>query len=58
MGCDLRNRANAVLTGHTDSVVGVAVTEINGRPHAITTGYDRTIWVWELPFGTKRACPH
>ncbi|MFE3858788.1 WD40 repeat domain-containing protein [Streptomyces griseorubiginosus] len=38
----------AVLTGHTGWVFAVAVAQIDGRSHAITTGDDGTVRVWDL----------
>ncbi|GHH29619.1 hypothetical protein [Streptomyces lanatus] len=40
------------LTGHTGEVRAVAVTEMDGRPHAITGG-DDGVWVWDLTTGTQ-----
>ncbi|MER7763059.1 hypothetical protein ABTZ17_25475, partial [Streptomyces sp. NPDC097619] len=48
----------ATLTGHTNSVNAVAVTELHGRPHAITTSNDRTARVWELYSGRCVAIVH
>ncbi|WP_329437918.1 caspase family protein [Streptomyces canus] len=45
----------ATLTGHTDKVNAVAVTEIEGRPHAVTGGFDWPVRVWDLTTGTERA---
>ncbi|MFJ8159158.1 caspase family protein [Streptomyces sp. NPDC094468] len=45
----------ATLTGHTDKVNALAVTEIDGRPHAVTGGFDWTVRVWDLTTGTTRA---
>jgi WD40 repeat protein len=39
------------LTGHTDQVNSVAVAELEGRPHAITAGDDRSVRVWDLTTG-------
>ncbi|WP_261989216.1 hypothetical protein [Streptomyces sp. uw30] len=39
----------ATLTGHTGPVFAVAVTQIDGRPHALTTSDDDyTVRVWDL----------
>ncbi|WP_328920772.1 caspase family protein [Streptomyces sp. NBC_00208] len=43
------------LTGHTGPVRAVAVAEIDNRPHAVTTGDDKTLRVWDLTSGTERA---
>ncbi|MFI2345753.1 caspase family protein [Streptomyces sp. NPDC019443] len=42
------------LSGHTGPVTAVACTTIDGRPHAITTGKDETVRVWDLTDGTTR----
>ncbi|GAO09836.1 hypothetical protein TPA0598_06_00010, partial [Streptomyces lydicamycinicus] len=41
------------LTGHSDGVRAVGVVELDGRPHAITGGDDRTVRVWDLTTGTQ-----
>ncbi|PKV84274.1 caspase family protein [Streptomyces sp. TLI_146] len=46
---------HATLTGHTRRVNGVAVAQIDGRPHAVTTSYDGSVRVWDLEAGTERA---
>ncbi|WP_105968433.1 caspase family protein [Streptomyces geranii] len=46
---------HATLTGHTGSVYAVAVTQIEDRPHAITTGNGGMVLVWDLEAGTERA---
>ena len=38
----------ATLTGHTDSVFGVATATVDGRPVAITTSGDRIARLWDL----------
>ncbi|MER7763061.1 caspase family protein [Streptomyces sp. NPDC097619] len=43
------------ITGHTDTVNAVAVAELDGRPHAITTSHDETVRVWDLTTGTPTA---
>ncbi|KOV86032.1 hypothetical protein, partial [Nocardia sp. NRRL S-836] len=40
------------LTGHTGTVTAVACTEIDGRPIAVTGGFDETLRVWDLTDGT------
>ncbi|MFH8737213.1 caspase family protein [Streptomyces sp. NPDC017964] len=45
----------ATLTGHTGRVSGVAVVEIDNRPHAVTASTDRTVRVWDVASGTERA---
>ncbi|MGP4112360.1 WD40 repeat domain-containing protein, partial [Streptomyces sp. 4N509B] len=40
------------LTGHTSSVWAVAIAELDGRPHAVTTSDDHTVRVWDLTTGT------
>ncbi|MFE2733909.1 caspase family protein [Streptomyces sp. NPDC059349] len=44
----------ATLTGHTGGVNAVSVTEIDGRPHAITSD-GRATHTWDLTTGTKHA---
>ncbi|WP_345602230.1 caspase family protein [Streptomyces chumphonensis] len=44
----------ATLTGHTNPVNAVAVTRLDGRPHAATTSRDKTVRVWDLTTGTER----
>ncbi|AZS76879.1 hypothetical protein DDE74_36620 [Streptomyces lydicus] len=39
------------LVGHTDLVLAVACTEVNGCPIAVTTGWDQTVRVWDLTTG-------
>ncbi|MGP4115378.1 WD40 repeat domain-containing protein, partial [Streptomyces sp. 4N509B] len=39
-------------TGHTNVVRAVAIAELNGRPHALTTSSDHTVRVWDLTTGT------
>ncbi|MGE6747948.1 WD40 repeat domain-containing protein, partial [Streptomyces niveus] len=34
------------LIGHTSPVNTVAVTELDGRPHALTAGDDQSVRVW------------
>ncbi|WP_190075719.1 WD40 repeat domain-containing protein [Streptomyces lanatus] len=42
------------LTGHTGPVVAVAVVELHGRPHAVTSGnYDGSVRVWDLTTGAQ-----
>ncbi|MDR3080329.1 MAG: caspase family protein [Streptomyces sp.] len=43
----------ATLPGHAGSVNAVAVTDIDGRPHAITAGSDKTVRVWDLTTSTQ-----
>ncbi|MYS11521.1 hypothetical protein GTW71_35005, partial [Streptomyces sp. SID6041] len=42
------NTHTATLVGHTSWVNAVAVTDFNGRPHAVTTSDDKTVRVWDL----------
>ncbi|MFE3249089.1 hypothetical protein [Streptomyces sp. NPDC059209] len=41
------------LGGHTGRILSVAVTELEGRPHAITTGDDLSVRVWDLTTGDQ-----
>jgi hypothetical protein len=45
----------APLTGHTDTVTGIAYSRLGERPIAVTGGDDRTVRVWDLeahaPYG-------
>ncbi|MER7763060.1 caspase family protein, partial [Streptomyces sp. NPDC097619] len=43
------------ITGHTDAVVALAITELDGRPHALTTSHDNTVRVWDLTSNTHTA---
>ncbi|MEW1912525.1 hypothetical protein AB0442_29500, partial [Kitasatospora sp. NPDC085895] len=36
------------LTGHTDTVLAVACTDVDGTPVAVTGSTDRTVRVWDL----------
>ncbi|MYS08831.1 hypothetical protein GTW71_20830, partial [Streptomyces sp. SID6041] len=40
---------------HTGSVKAIAVTDLNGRPHALTTSGNRTVRVWDLTTHTLTA---
>ncbi|MFF0205846.1 caspase family protein [Streptomyces sp. NPDC005017] len=42
------------LAGHSKWVRSVAVTDIDNRPHAITTSNDKTVRVWDLTSNTER----
>ncbi|MFB8128627.1 caspase family protein, partial [Streptomyces mirabilis] len=46
---------HAALTGHSISVLALAVAQIEGRPHAVTADEDGTVRVWDLYTGSKRA---
>ncbi|WP_404868388.1 AAA family ATPase [Kitasatospora griseola] len=41
------------LSGHTGEVVAVAVTVLEGRPHAITGSFDGSVRVWDLTTGAQ-----
>ncbi|WP_430378189.1 AAA family ATPase [Streptomyces sp. B1-3] len=41
------------LVGHNGAVDAVAVTVLEGRPHAISGGYDRSVRVWDVITGTQ-----
>ena len=43
------------LGGHADWVSAVAIFDLDGRPHAVTSSYDTTARVWDLTTG---ACRH
>ncbi|MFE1444144.1 caspase family protein, partial [Streptomyces sp. NPDC058739] len=45
----------ATLTGHTNWVRAVAVTQIEDCPHAITGSNDHTVRIWDLTTGQERA---
>jgi WD40 repeat protein len=47
----------ATLTGHTNPVNAVAMTEIEGRPHAVTTSDDDMVRVWDLDVGPPKGLP-
>ncbi|WP_093863838.1 WD40 repeat domain-containing protein [Streptomyces sp. TLI_053] len=42
-----------ILPGHTHGVNAVAVTHVNGRPHAITGSNDNSVRLWDLTTGTQ-----
>ncbi|MYS11835.1 hypothetical protein GTW71_36635, partial [Streptomyces sp. SID6041] len=42
----------STIAGPIHEVNGVVVTEIDGRPHAVTTGNDHSVRVWDLTNGT------
>ncbi|MGW7261346.1 caspase family protein [Streptomyces sp. NPDC054834] len=42
------------FAGHAGPVSAVAVAQLDGRPHAVTVGHDRTVRVWDLNTGTQR----
>lgn len=42
------------LVGHAGIVSAVAVFDLGGRPHAVTTGFDGIARVWDLTPGVKR----
>ncbi|MHA4998631.1 virginiamycin B lyase family protein [Streptomyces sp. SD18] len=46
---------HATLTGHIGPVHAVVVTQIEGRPHAVTASSDGTVRVWDAEAGTERA---
>ncbi|MFI5751095.1 hypothetical protein ACIBBE_35495, partial [Streptomyces sp. NPDC051644] len=41
------------LTGHTGSVLSVAVAELEGRSHAVSAGSDGSVRVWDLATGDQ-----
>ncbi|MFF5304858.1 hypothetical protein ACFY5F_36425, partial [Streptomyces sp. NPDC013161] len=41
-------------TAHTGPVNEMAVTQIDGRSHAVTTSNDSTVRVWDLEAGAER----
>ncbi|MEU1209419.1 WD40 repeat domain-containing protein [Nocardia sp. NPDC005825] len=45
----------STLTGHTEPLMAVACTRLDGRPVAVTAGFDRVVRVWDLGTGTERA---
>ncbi|WP_443062252.1 hypothetical protein [Streptomyces sp. NBC_00386] len=47
-GLPAQGFVRATLTGHSDSVRAIACTLIDGRPHAVTGGDDKTVRVWDL----------
>ena len=48
---------NLTLTGHTDTVYAAAVTELDGRPVAVTGSEDTTVRIWDLSTGQQRGRP-
>ena len=48
-----RAHSHLVLGTHSGGVSVVAVTALDGRPMAITGGYDGTVRVWDLAIGTQ-----
>lgn len=36
------------MRGHRDRVLALAITDLDGRPVALSGGYDRTVRVWDL----------
>ncbi|MFJ4930598.1 caspase family protein, partial [Streptomyces sp. NPDC088736] len=39
------------LVGHTEAVLTLACTELDGRPVAVTAGWDQAVRVWDLATG-------
>ena len=48
-----RVHSHLILGTHTRTVSALAVTQLDGRPIAITGGHDATIRVWDLARGTQ-----
>jgi hypothetical protein len=49
--------AHFQLTGHADEVLAVAVGMLEGRPVAVSAGWDRTVRVWDLATGAPLGEP-
>ena len=49
--------ANLVLSGHTGGVNGVAVTQLDGKPIAVTGSGDDTVRMWDLTTGQQLGQP-
>jgi len=47
----------ATLTGHGGKVQAVACTQLDGRPVAVTCGWDGTVRIWDLATGTPIGDP-
>jgi len=44
----LANKLGAPLTGHTEPVLAVAVSTLDGQPVAISGSWDSTLRIWDL----------
>ena len=45
------------LTGHAGPVYGVATTELDGRPVAVSGSYDDTLRIWDIESGATVGAP-
>ncbi|MEU0894925.1 caspase family protein [Streptomyces massasporeus] len=56
-GGQLSSNLRNALTGHTGLVEGLACTEVNGRPVAVTGSTDLTVRMWDLATGEQVGAP-
>ncbi len=56
-GAHLSSNLRNALTGHTGLVEGLACTEVNGRPVAVTGSNDLTVRMWDLTTGEPVGLP-
>jgi hypothetical protein len=56
-GGQVNTALRATLTGHTNGVAAMACTQLDGRPIAVTGGWDEMVRIWDLSTATPIGDP-